>query len=283
MKWPLLLLSIGAITTCSDAPPIAPTTADSAALPQFNRPFDDQIGGPYEPRADVVTLVRDRKSDPAPGLYNICYLNGFQTQPDDTEFWLGLDRRHGKNLILRDKSGNIIADPDYQNEMLLDISTKKKRARIASIFVRWIEQCRTDGFAAVDIDNFDSYERSHGLLTISHAVAFHRQLSDLAHSAGLAVAQKNGLAALKLGYDTGADFAIVESCNVTSDTTDECKTYINSFEKRLFMIQYLDAPDAKSPEEARENYDDACSSYGETHSIIFRTRALNDDGVFEEC
>src|SRR5262245_45079551 len=57
-------------------------------LPEANAPFDYQLGGAYDPPADVEVLSRDRTDAPAPGLYNVCYVNGFQAQPGDEDFWL---------------------------------------------------------------------------------------------------------------------------------------------------------------------------------------------------
>ena len=32
-------------------------------------------------------MGRDRSDDPAEGLYSICYVNGFQTQPGELDTW----------------------------------------------------------------------------------------------------------------------------------------------------------------------------------------------------
>lgn len=57
--------------------------------------FDYQLGGTYgristpdgESRIDIV--VRDPTEEPLVGAYNVCYINGFQTQPGDEAVWLG--------------------------------------------------------------------------------------------------------------------------------------------------------------------------------------------------
>ena len=63
----------------------------AVTLPQGNGKFDYQLGGAYTPPSGTVTVVRDRTAAIAAGLYNICYINAFQTQPDkaDTDWWKG--------------------------------------------------------------------------------------------------------------------------------------------------------------------------------------------------
>jgi hypothetical protein len=45
-----------------------------------------------------MIVSRDRTASPAAGLYNICYVNGFQIQPDEEALWLA----EHPDLILRD-------------------------------------------------------------------------------------------------------------------------------------------------------------------------------------
>ena len=62
-----------------------------------------------------VFVSRDREGSPAPGLYNICYVNGFQAQPSEESFWLD----DHPELVLRDAAGDPVIDADW-DEMLLD-------------------------------------------------------------------------------------------------------------------------------------------------------------------
>src|SRR6187399_2709907 len=64
------------------------TAGIAPRLPEANAAFDYQLGGSYTPPAGVRIVTRDREDSPAPGLYNICYVNGFQTQPQDNAEWL---------------------------------------------------------------------------------------------------------------------------------------------------------------------------------------------------
>jgi hypothetical protein len=105
-----------------DAPVVDAPTGDGAdaamppLLPPINGKVDYQLGGSYTPPSGVTVVSRDRKATPAPGLYNICYVNGFQIQPEENDWWL---TQH-PDLILRDANGDPVIDTAW-NEMLLDI------------------------------------------------------------------------------------------------------------------------------------------------------------------
>lgn len=235
----------------SNAVSVSWATSDGPAstirLPPANAPFDYQLGGAYPPPAGVAVLTRDRDDAPVSGLYNVCYVNGFQIQPGEGGLW-------DADLILRDANGDPIIDPDW-NEMLLDVSTAEKRARIAAVVGGWIEQCGVDGFAAVEIDNLDSYSRSGGRLSQDHAVAYMALLSGAAHDAGLAIAQKNSTETLARRSEMGADFAVAEECSRYS----ECGDYMAVYGEHVLMIEYRDS-----------DFATGCSAYGATHSIVRR-------------
>jgi hypothetical protein len=218
-------------------------------LPTANASFDYQIGGAYTPPSGVKVVSRDRNSAPAAGLYNICYVNGFQAQPDEESFWTS---QH-PTLILRDSSGNPIIDADW-GEMLLDTSTDAKRTQLAAIVGSWITQCKTDGFNAVEIDNLDSYSRSSGLLTQANNIAFMALLSAIAHQNGLAIAQKNSSELVGSVAAMGTDFAVVEECNRYS----ECDTYTAVYGNLVFIIEYR-----------TQDFQAGCNKYPEL-SIVLR-------------
>ena len=59
-------------------------TAATVTLPPVGGKLDYQLGGAYAPPAGVTIVSRDRKAAPGrAALYNICYVNGFQIQPDE--------------------------------------------------------------------------------------------------------------------------------------------------------------------------------------------------------
>ncbi len=85
--------------------------------PPAHAVVDYQIGGAYPPADAARILVRDRSEPPVPGRYNVCYVNGFQTQPDENRWW----EAHHPDLLLR-HSGRVVEDPDWPGERLLDTS-----------------------------------------------------------------------------------------------------------------------------------------------------------------
>ena len=104
----------GSSGTKIDAPSGGSGDGDGPAgmvLPPVNAPIDYQLGGAYTPPAGVKIVSRDRTASPAAGLYNICYVNGFQIQPDEANEWM---TQHA-DLILRDGSGNPVIDADWKN------------------------------------------------------------------------------------------------------------------------------------------------------------------------
>ncbi|WP_405866461.1 endo alpha-1,4 polygalactosaminidase [Streptomyces sp. NBC_01515] len=198
-------------------------------LPPLHADFDYQIGGAYPPPAGVRIVSRDRTASPARGLYNICYVNAFQAQPDERASWPA-------DLLLRDTDGEVVVDDDW-GEALLDIGTAAKRERVAARVDRWIDGCAAKGFDAVEPDNYDSYTRSDDLLTANDATAFITLLSRHAHARRLAIAQKNTVELAGLRKRTGLDFAIAEECA----EYDECGEYARAFDDRVIVIEYSDS------------------------------------------
>ncbi|MFI5880551.1 endo alpha-1,4 polygalactosaminidase [Streptomyces sp. NPDC051554] len=219
------------------APSKSPTPSASASrsalgtvqLPPLHAAFDYQIGGAYPPPAGVRIVSRDRTASPAPGLYNVCYVNAFQAQPDERASWPA-------DLLLRDADGEVVVDEDW-GEALLDIGTAAKRERVAARVDRWIDSCAAQGFDAVEPDNYDSYTRSSDLLTANDATAFITLLSRHAHARHLAIAQKNTVELAGLRKKLGLDFAIAEECA----EYDECGEYAQAFDDRVIVIEYSDS------------------------------------------
>lgn len=214
-----------------DAPPAppAPPPPGGFVLPPEDAGLDYQLGGAYPPPAGVGIVARDRTASPVPGLYNICYVNGFQIQPGEESWWSSTH----PSVMLRDGSGRLVIDADW-DEVLLDTSTAAKRAEIAGVINGWIRGCAEAGFQAVEIDNLDSYSRSRGLLTEDGAVALVRLFADAAHAAGLAIAQKNSAEIVERRAEMGTDFAVTEQCNQYS----ECDVYTRSYGSHVLVIEY---------------------------------------------
>ncbi len=244
----------------------APGTPGDGRLPPINASFDYQLGGAYAPPPGVAIVSRDRNASPASGLYNICYVNGFQIQPDEATEWM---TQHAE-LILRDGSGNPVIDAEW-NEMLIDVSTPDKRMAVAAIVGGWIDGCKMQGFDAIEIDNLDSYSRSGGRLTEDNAVAMMALVSGSAHAANLPIAQKNSAELVGRASELGTDFAVAEECN----HFNECDSYRAGYGDHVLVIEY-----------ARADFTAGCSAFPGL-SIVLRDRDLVAPGdaayVFDGC
>jgi hypothetical protein len=211
------------------APTADPTPATSIALPPPGAPFDYQLGGAYPPAADVQVVGRDSTDEPS-GRYDICYVNGFQTQPQDSTSWL----RDAPQLLLH-RDGKPYVDPGWPDEYLLDVSSAENRAAILQRMTPTLERCAQKGFDAVEIDNLDSWTRSPDAFGIDAAIAMARGYADLAHSLHLAIGQKNGAGhSAQLQREVGFDFAITEECV----RYRECGDYTSAYGQRVYDIEY---------------------------------------------
>ena len=243
--------------------PLVPFPADGR--------FDYQIGGPYEPDASVVVVGRDHGAQPVPGRYNVCYVNAFQTQPDEAELWTG---PNAALLVRRD--GRLVTDPDWPGEHVLDTSTPAKRKALADVVGAWIDGCAVSGFNAVEPDNLDSWTRSEGVLTRDDNVAFATLLAERAHAQGLTIGQKNTGELGTVGRDEiGFDFAVVEECQVY----DECDAYTDVYDDQVVEIEYTDNP--------RSAWTKACAARGSRISVVLRDRDVVAEGrpgyTYQEC
>ena len=235
---------------------LAPAPTGTSTVPtRITRPpaaarFNYQIGGGYVPASAVRIVDRDRTDRPAAGRYNICYVNAFQTQPQQIKWW----RHHHPRLLLRTPSGRLIIDSGW-GEILLDTSTWAKRAALARIVGGWVDGCARRGFRAIEFDNLDSYTRSRHLLTAADAIAYARLLTRRAHLDRVAAAQKNAAELTARRARTGFDFAIAEECQVYS----ECRSYIRAYGRHVIEIEYTDNP--------LRYFRSACAARGDRISI----------------
>ena len=228
---------------------------------------DYQLGGAYAPPAGVTIVVRDSTAKPAPGLFNICYINGFQTQP-------GSDWQ--KALLLLDAKGNPIADPNWPDEYFLDVSTDANRKAILAKLAPVIRGCAAKGFRAAEFDNLDSYTRTDGRLSAAHAVAFAKMLAAATNAAGLAAGQKNAPNLARRGKaEIGFSFVVSEECH----RWDECRAYTDVYGKQVINIEYSD--------DLRGTFEEVCADPQTPKSTILRVRMLLPMGrqgsVYRRC
>ncbi|AMM22173.1 hypothetical protein AX769_01685 [Frondihabitans sp. PAMC 28766] len=210
----------------SESASVARTDGGHVTLPPTSGAADYQLGGAYQPPAGVTVVTRDSTSHPAAGVYSICYVNGFQTQPDV---------KWPSDLYLHTASGAPLVDPGWPGEHIIDISTAAKRTAAAARIDESTDLCAKKGFKAVEFDNLDSYTRSKKQLTLGEAVSFATLLVAHAHAQGLAAGQKNTTQLGSRGKaEIGYDFAVAEQCDLYS----ECPAYTKVYGKHVIDIEY---------------------------------------------
>lgn len=247
----------------------------AVTLPPTSGTFDYQLGTAYEPDGGLDVVVRDAAAEPADGAYGVCYVNGFQTQPDQADLWLG----DNEDLLLHDAAGELVVDPDWPDEYILDPSTEDDRDRILDLLGPVITGCADAGFSAVEIDNLDTWTRftdaGTGLIEQDAALALASAYIDLAHGAGLAIGQKNAAEATTDGHELGFDFAVTEECGAYA----ECGEYTDVYGEHVLQIEYTDnLPDG---------FDAVCADPDRAPLTILRDRDLvgpDDEAyAYEQC
>ncbi|MFF2452223.1 endo alpha-1,4 polygalactosaminidase [Isoptericola sp. NPDC058082] len=277
-------LALAATSSCTSGPaasssPATSGTTPEVALPPTSGTFDYQLGGAYDeveagdgPTA-IDVVVRDATADPLPGAYSVCYVNGFQTQPGEDDLWAGHE-----DLLLHDADGDLVVDPDWPDEHVLDPSTAEQRAGILEVLGPVVTGCAEAGFDAVELDNLDTWTRFDEIDEAgAHALA--RAYVDLAHGAGLAVAQKNAAEITRTAKeDLGFDLAVTEECAAW----DECAAYTDVYGDHVLQVEYPDALD-----DAGLTFDDVCGLPDRAPLTVLRDRnlvAAGEDGyLYDAC
>ena len=222
------------LSACASNPPRSSSadgtpSAHAVELPPAGGLPDYQLGGAYKPTEDVSIVARDKSDEPAPGRYSICYVNGFQTQPDELEAW--------DSDLLLSRDGKALVDPEWPDEILIDTSTNDKRERVFDTVSPWIRGCVETGFDAVEFDNFDSFTRSQKVLALEDNAALASSYVELSHRLGLAVGQKNAAEFSRTLHDeVGFDFAVAEECSAFR----ECGEYSRGYGQAVIDIEYTD-------------------------------------------
>jgi hypothetical protein len=176
-------------------------------------------------------------------------------RPDERSAW-------PRSLVLR-KLGS---DPNWGGEHLIDLRSAAKRRRAARRVAPMLERCAEQGFAAVELDNLDSWTRFDGT-PLAGEVPFGRRdavddaarLTRRAHALGLAVAQKNTvqLTRREALHRIGFDFALAEECG----RYRECAGYRRLYGDRVLAVEYR-----------RRDFERACAAVGDRIAVILRDR-----------
>ena len=247
----------------------------AVTLPPTSGVFDYQLGAAYELDGGLDVVVRDATAEPAADAYNICYVNGFQTQPGEADFWVD----ENEDLLLHDAAGKLVIDPEWEDEYILDPSTEAKRDRILDILGAVITGCGDAGFDGVEIDNLDTWTRftdpSTGLIEQEDALALAGSYIELAHGAGLAIGQKNAAEATTEGRELGFDFAVTEECAAW----DECAAYTGVYGDHVLEIEYIESLEG--------GFDAVCGNPDRAPLTILRDTMLvgpGDSGyTYDQC
>ncbi len=265
-----LLAAAALVTACSAATPSA-----EVVLPPVTGSFDYQLGG-VDDTDTLTVVVRDASARPMPGAFNVCYVNGFQSQPGEGDRWL---QRYGQ-AVLRDDDGMPVSDPDWPDEYVLDPSTEAQRTIILGALGPLISDCADKGFDAVEIDNFDTFTRfsdpATGRVDPAGAIELARSFAVLAHGHGLAIGQKNAAESTDTGRrEVGFDFAVAEECAAYG----ECGRYERVYGRHVLQIEYTDNLPAP--------FRDVCASPDRAPLTILRDRGLlargADGYAYEQC
>ncbi|TQK28405.1 endo alpha-1,4 polygalactosaminidase [Arthrobacter sp. SLBN-53] len=260
-----LAVSTLAVSTLAVGPP---ASAAPAALPPTTGGFDYQLGGASDAQG-LAVVVRDSTAQPLAGAYNICYLNGFQTQPgSDWSGGLG-------SALLRDESNTPVTDADWPDEYILDPSTPAQRATILAALTPGLNRCADNGFDAIEIDNLDTFTRFPAIERAG-ALDLARSYIALAHGRGLAIGQKNAAELAGIGRgQLGFDFAVTEECAAY----DECGAYTGPYGPHVLQIEYVD--NLPAPFAA------VCAAPDRAPLTILRDRDLTPPGaaghVYQQC
>ncbi|MFD0558331.1 glycosyl hydrolase family 114 [Stackebrandtia endophytica] len=223
-SWPAAPTAVLLVLTGCGITPTGPSGA--LVLPPPGAGFDYQLGGDYPLPEGAEVVVRHWDAEPAEGTYSICYVNAFQTEadgPDGPDSW---------------PDGTVWAetdDPDWPGEYPIDLSTNEKRRAAAEFVAARFDTCATAGFAAVELDNLDTFTRyDDAPFDRDDAIAYATLLVEAATERGLAVGQKNTVELLDVATEIGFTFAIVENCGEYG----ECRDYPDVYGKRVYAIEY---------------------------------------------
>ncbi|TNV76557.1 hypothetical protein FGO68_gene13083 [Halteria grandinella] len=139
-------------------------------------------------------------------------------------------------LVLRDLKGAAVVDYEM-DEVLIDIRSAEKQSILITRAKEAMTLCKATGFQAVVIDNQDSYERSHGLITITQTQELLNKISELAHLLDMSFGQLNSPQLLGMRSKIMTDFAIIyPNRRLALECDVLCPLFKQHYSNRLFVV-----------------------------------------------
>ena len=246
--------------SCSSTALAGPAYAGRPAPPPTGTDFDYQLGGNRPVPDHVGIVVRDREAAPAAGRYNVCYVNGFQTQPNERRFW----RQHWQ-LVLKEARragrrrgvGRVAAGHPH----------RRRSAKLARIVGRWIDGCAADGYAAVEFDNLDSFARSHGLIDRADTHERSRGGWSVARTPPASPPRRRTAPS-----GTAAASASTSRSPRSARRWRECGDYVDHYGRHVLAVEYRG-----------RDFRRACRDWADQISVVRRDVALSRHGVRRWC
>ncbi|GAA0241392.1 endo alpha-1,4 polygalactosaminidase [Cryptosporangium japonicum] len=311
----LAVVAAGCADVAGDNAASAATTR-AAAVEAFlpNAKFDYQISAGYTPASGVKVVSRDVKDTPAGLGYDICYINGFQTQPDEkgsdgqplegTSKWFADDATR-KQLLLpnptpdyptatenQQYSKPYYVDPGWPDEIIFDLRTAAKRTALAAIVGKQIQACADKKFDAVEVDNLDSFTRAYSNLSDRKLA---REGKEPKEGAPRLMSQSDALAFASLLITKAHSLNLAIAQKNTAElgdegkaagfdlavveecgATTECEDYAEVWGGNWVDIEY-----------SANGFSKACSSVKSTISVVQRDKDVTKPGstgyVYAEC
>ena len=294
----------------------ASAAPQAAAVKSFlpNAQFDYQINGGYPPKSGVRVVSRDVKDAPAGLGYDICYINGFQTQPDEsgsdgqpiegTSKWFA-ENASRKQLLLpnptpeyptatenQQYSKPYYVDPGWPDEIIFDLRTDANRTALAAIVGKQIQTCADKKFDAVEVDNLDSFTRAYTNLADRKLA---REGKEPTAGAPTLMSKSDALAfaTLLIRKAHGLNLAIAQKNTAELEeegkaagfdlavveecgATTECADYASVWDGNWVDIEYT-----------ATGFSKACASVKSAISVVQRDKEVTKEGsagyVYAEC
>ena len=253
-----LLLTLLAVLAGFAAPSYA---GGAVTLPPTGTDWDYQLGGARPVPAHVGIVERDRQATPVAGKYNVCYVNGFQTQVEQKRFW----HRHHWSLVLKDH-GKPVVDSVW-GEWLLDIRTPAKRTRARPDHGPLDRPLRHGRLRRRGV-------RQPRLVQPQPPPAHPRRQQGVRRAAGRRARRRRPrgrpeeLGRSGTARRVGFDFAVAEQCGQYR----ECGSYVDHYGDHVLAVEYR-----------AQAFRRACANWSDRIAVVRRDVDLTRHGVRRWC